>query len=300
MDEEIVSPEAPDSKIVLKVGELSKQTSAESRAAVDEWENTRVSVGYRFAVSQTEFNKSLTVTVGDPGPTSVNNDGEHIHTGMEYPTDDSPVSFRGYYPVDTPNAVGAVTYDISKGDVDVMLSNTVTGSLLSPISDKLVFEHQLTRILFKLRCAPNRSYPEPVFGIRASASDILPLMTAVTLELGSMQPPLFRIRGEIFCGDLAGFTIPLYGEDWRVIDMMVQPDVPLAFVVSSLTGDRAITIDSDPGGVWTELTTQGGDRGVQYTLELAFSGEYILAQQITVTPWVSGDQNLGGNSSVTW
>jgi hypothetical protein len=301
-DEQLVSsPEIPQTRqIVLGVDGLSVSPNNETRAAVDEWENTPVSVGYKFDVAQTEFDKSLTVTVEDAGPLATENDGQLIETGMEYPTDDSQVSFRGYYPVGTLNAIGAITYDISKGDVDVMLSNTASGSLNAPISDKLVFEHQLTRITFKLRCAQNKAYPEPVFGVRASAATIKPLMTAVTLELGSPMPPLFKISGDIFCGDYEGFVIPPFGPDWYIVDMMVQPGVPLAFNIASLTGDRTITINGDANGYWAQLTSTGGLQGVQYTVQLEFSGETILAQQITATEWVEGEQNLGGNMGEWW
>ncbi len=285
-----------DSKIVLGVDGLSAPKSAATRAPLDQWENTDVSVGYKFASRQTEFDKSLTVTVEDIGPIATENNGQFVETGMEYPEDDSSVSFRGYHPVAAPNAVGAITYDISKGDVDVMLSNTVSGSLSSPIAQNMVFEHQLTRITFKLRCANGKAYPEPVFGIRASASTATPLMTAVTLELGSSQPPSFKVSGNIFCGDLAGFVIPPFGPSWYVVDMMVQPDVPLAFNISSLTGDRVITIKGDPNGYWGALTSAGGERGVQYTVQLEFSGEAIIAQGITAGAWVGGNQDLGGNS----
>jgi len=300
-DEVPVSPPTPnDGKIVLGVEGLQKPTAPGTRAALDEWENTEVSVGYRFAASQTGFDKSLTVTVEDPGPLTGENDGQHIETGMEYPTDNSTVSFRGYYPVAAPNAAGTITYDISKGDVDVMLSNTVSGSLNAPIAQKLVFEHQLTRVTFNLRCARDTSYPESVFGVRASASTAAPLMTAVTLELDSPLSPSFKISGSVFSGDLAGFVIPPFGADWHVVDMMLQPDVPLAFNVASFTGDRAITINGDLNGYWAQLTSRGGRRGERYTVQLEFSGEEIIARQITVAPWREGDRNLGGNSGKEW
>jgi hypothetical protein len=284
--------------IVLGVEGLPTPSGAETRAPLDEWENTEVSVGYKFAAAQTDFDKSLTVTVEDAGPLASENDGQFIETGMEYPTDNSLVSFRGYYPVAAPSAVGTITYDISKGDVDVMLSNTVSGSVNSPITQKMVFEHQLTRITFKLRCATGKSYPEPVFGIRASASTSTPLMTVVTLELDSPLPPSFKISGNIFCGDFDGFVIPQF--DWYVVDMMVQPGVPLAFNLASLSGDRNINITGDTGGYWTQLTSAGGTKGVQYTVQLEFSGKSILAQNITATAWTDGEQNLGGNDGTQW
>jgi hypothetical protein len=71
-DEQIISP--PDTtpverkEIVFGVDGLPQPQNNETRAAMDGWENTPVSVGYKFAVSQTEFDKSMTVTVEDAGP----------------------------------------------------------------------------------------------------------------------------------------------------------------------------------------------------------------------------------------
>jgi hypothetical protein len=123
-------------------------------------------------------------------------------------------------------------------------------------------------------------------------------MTVVTLDLASPLSPSFKISGNIFSGDFDGFVIPQF--EWYVVDMMVQPAVPLAFNLASLTGDRVINITGDTGGYWTQLTTAGGTKGVQYTVQLEFSGESIIAQSITATAWTEGEQNLGGNNGTQW
>lgn len=277
-----------DRGIVLKVG----APDGGNRAAVDEWDNTLVSIAYVFAPS-VWFDRALTVSVAD-------NDGAYINTGMEYPLDYSAVSFIGYHPVAAPNAAGVVTYDISKGDVDVMMSNTVSGTLAAPITDKLVFEHKLTRVVFKLRCAPGQSYPEAVFGIRASSASLTKsLSTAVSLDTEPVAVN-FKIPGGVFRGSFDGFVIPLYGLDPVVIDMMLQPGVPLAFNVVSLTGDRDIVVANASDNYWHDLTTVGGEAGKQYTVNLSFSGVLILAQDISVDAWVEGNRNIGGNSGTWW
>ena len=293
---------AGNRRIILGVDGPSNR-SAVTRAPLDEWENTPVTVAYMFAATQTVFDKTMTVIVGDVGGTDVENDGEHIDTGMEYPADDSQVSFRGYYPVAVPDEAGVVAYDISKGDVDVMLSNTASGSLTAQISDKLIFRHQLTRVTFRMRCAQNQSYPESVFGMRAGAATSKLLMTTVSLDPGdTVEPATFKMPGSIFCGDLDGFVIPLYGEPPVTIDMMLQPDTPLAFRVASLTADRDINITNDPPGkgIWSKLTTVGGEKGTHYIVDLAFTGEIILAQNISAAGWFPGNQDLGGGSKTWW
>lgn len=283
---DLQSQESKDRAIILNLN-----ASDETRAAVDKWDNTPVSIGYVFAPA-TLFNRSLTVSVTD----SIT--GEHINTGMEYPLNHSPVSFIGYHPVAAPNAAGVVTYDISKGDVDVMMSNSVSGTDLAPITNKLVFKHKLTRVTFVLRCASGQSYPEPIFGIQvSSASTTKTLSSAVTLDLEA-ETVNFKIPGSVFAGDLDGFVVPKDGNSPVVLDFMLQPNIPLAFSVLSLTGGRDIIITGNLPD-WDTLTKIGGDAGKKYTVVLSFSGVEILAQGITVTPWTSGNQNMGGNT-VTW
>lgn len=282
-----------DNRIVLSM-QLPAVESAASRAPVDGWNETPVSVGYVIAPG-TLFDRSLTIPVGD------NAAGQHVNTGLAYPEDNSVVRFVGYHPVARPNAVGTVTYDISKGNHDVMISNSVSGSLGNTIlsqGGKLVFEHMLTRVTFRLQCAPGQSYPEPIYGLHAMASGSKSLNTAVTFDLAA-EELTFKITGMVFAGDIEGFVIPPFGIPPVVVEMMLQPDVPLAFNVSSLTGDRNITNISDPDGHWAKLTTQGGERGKQYTVLLSFSGVVILAQDIAVTPWKeTSGQYLGG--AQTW
>lgn len=266
--------------------------STVTRAPVDSWNNTPVSIAYAFAPN-TVFDRSLTVPVSD-------NDGQLVNTGLPYPEDNSVVTFIGYHPVAAPNAVGTVTYDLSKGNMDVMVSNSVSGSLDNKIldqGDKLVFEHILTRVTFRLQCAQGKSYPEPIYGLRASASGSKPLNMAVTFDL-AVEDITFKISGVVFAGDIEGFVIPPFGASPVVVEMMLQPGVPLSFIVASLTGDRNIAIAGDPDGYWTKLTTEGGERGKQYTVLLSFSGEIILAQDIAVIPWQAGIDNMGG--AQTW
>ncbi len=298
VDRDLLKPTPHDSDITLGIDVLPHSAPA-TRAALEEWENTPVSVAYMFVDSQTAFDRNFTVRVEDIDD---ENNGQHVKTGMEYPADDSQVSFRGYYPVAEPDEAGVVTYDISKGDTDVMLSNTVSGSLTAPIGDKLVFKHLLTRVTFLMKCAPNQSYPEPVFGMKAAgATAIDRLMTTVSLDPGATtNPATYSVPGNVFCGDPDGFVIPYSYENPVVVEMMLEPDVALDLKVASLSSDKEINITSDASGIWTQLTTVGGEAGVRYTVELAFSGEVILAQRISACMWITGDQHLGGNNDVWW
>ena len=142
-------------------------------------------------------------------------------------------------------------------------------------------------------------------------------MSVATLDLAATTPTAvpstavaFSVPRSIFCGDLAGFPVPLDNEPVRTLDVMLQPGVPLAFQVITLTDKKEITGIVDPNGYWAALTTPGpgvlnatggGNAGQQYIVNLTFSGEAILAQGITLVAWQPGStQNLGGNSGTTW
>lgn len=274
------------SSIYLGVNSLG---SNNTRAAIDEWDNTAVSIAYAYAPS-TIFDRSLTVSITD-------DNGEHINTGMEYPSLDTEVSFIGYHPVAAPSSLGVVDYDLSKGDVDVMISNKVSGKLSVPVSQVMTFEHKLTRFTFLMQCKAGESYPEPVNGVTVTANTAFTpkkLMTYVTLDLNSANgTETFKIPGTIFNGspegvpvpqDLGGTVAPL------VFDVMVQPKVPLLFKVVTLTDEK--TIDITSSALWDLLTeTDGGTAGEQYTIKLEFSGEKIIAQGIRVSKWL-GDTTV--------
>lgn len=266
------------SEIRLGIEGLTQTTS---RAAVDSWDDTPVNVAYLFAPS-TEFTQSLTISVS-------NNSGERINTGLEYPLGGTTVSFVGYHPTATPNAIGEVMYDISAGNTDVMMSNRVSGSVSDPINQSLNFKHKLTRVSFIMQCKSGTSYPEPIYGVLThSANADSPLRTVATLDLNTGDVS-FKVPGNLFSGSMEGYSIPLSGMEPLVIDVMFQPHVPVVFTLASLTEVKNINIDSDsdPLGLWATLQSTGGEEGKQYTVRLTFSGEAILAQEITASAWQS-------------
>lgn len=291
-----ITPEdiALSGKIYLEIDGLGDRNT---RAALDAWDSTAVSIAYAYAPS-TVFDRSLTVSVNE-------NSGEHINTGMEYPTTNNEVSFIGYYPVASPNASGIVDYNISNGDVDVMMSNKVSGRLNTRISSPMIFAHKLTRFTFLMVCKAGASYPEPVNGITVVANSAYTnrkLMTYVALDLNTATET-FKIPGTVFNGSAEGVPVPqnLGGTvEPLVFDMMIQPDIPLLFKVVTLTDEKQINLTADPGGYWSQITQgSGGTAGTQYTIKLEFSGENILYQGISVTSW-NGNNSISGDNSTVW
>lgn len=275
--------------IVLGIEGMAKQSA--SRAAIDEWDNTPVSVA--FAKGSDLFTESFNVSVEA-------NVIQTVNTGMAYPESNDPIHFVGYHPVAVPDDVsGMVNYDITEGNVDLMVTAPISGRYSVPFSasNPLVFKHKLTRITFELICKTDESYPEPVNGVVVRAKDGTSLHLNARLNLNT-QTVSFSKSGTVFAIDPVGHEVP-QTDPW-IIDAMVQPGVPLAFSVQSLTGEKAINVGggNDMSGIYHKLTNTGGDEGVQYIIRLQFSGVGILHQDIQVVNWNTGKTLNTGDT--TW
>lgn len=264
-------------EILLNVDGIASSdgVKAVTRAAVDQWDNTVVSIAYAYGTAL--FDRSLSVTLsGDQD--------KHVKTGMEYPFDETPVSFVGYHPASPPNEQGIVGYDLSAGDRDIMLSNALSGTQSGPINGTMQFEHQLTRFTFIMKCKSGASYPETVHGVRASANSSDKLMTYVHINLNNRKLN-FSFPGQVTSSIPEGAVVPAYNapDNALLFDLMLQPEVPVKFEVITLTDIKQFSIPSNT--VWDQLLSGGGQAGKQYTVRLWFSGEEILADGISITPW---------------
>lgn len=275
--QENIGEDTRSKEILLGIEKLTVDATG-TRAAVDKWDNTVVSIAYAFGTPAL-FDRSLTVTLAD-------DQDKHIQTGMEYPTDDTPAAFVGYHPAKTPNELGIVGYDLSAGDQDVMLSNTLSGKLTDRISDPMKFEHQLTRFTFIMKCKEGSSYPETVHGVRASASGTDKLMTYAHINLGSRLLN-FSFPGQVTSSIHEGAVVPESNaaDSDLAFDLMLQPGIPVTFEVITLTDIKTFTITDNE--VWRNLLDNGGEAGKQYKIRLWFAGEEIMAGGILITDWVN-------------
>jgi hypothetical protein len=274
-NQEDMGGETEPKEILLGIDGVSSGAKAvTTRAAIDKWDETVVSIAYAFG-SPVLFDKALTVTIAD-------DQVKHINTGMEYPADGNTASFVGYHPAKTPNEQGIVGYDLSAGDQDVMLSNMLSGVQSAPISNTMKFEHKLTRFTFIMKCLPNQSYPETVHGVRAIASTAEKLMTYINVNLnnGNLN---FSFPGQVTSSIPEGAVVPQSSAtDYALaFDLMLQPQVPVGFEIITLTDVKQFSASPE----LVTLLGIGGEAGKQYTIRLWFSGEGIIADGISITPW---------------
>lgn len=282
-----------DARVLLSVNSLQKHGG--TRAAVDKWEDTEVGLAYR--TTSPLYTEHLTVTIETEAD-------QVVDMGMEYPTDGTPVYVRGFHPSQAPQASGLVTYDVSKGDIDLMCSNEVSGTQTSTIisgGNKLQFKHLMTRLTFDLRCADGQTYPERIAGVLISgAVSTQKLRTYASLDLatGSVH---YTIPGVVYVGHPDGYYIPAsYETDIElVLDAIVQPGVPLSVTLITMS-DEEKTVAFN---ALSTLTTTGGEAGKQYKIKLTFNGTSILGDVTSVTEWTDGDpmpDQPNGGSGAWW
>lgn len=280
---ELYYPEKEAVQISLPVASLSG-SGASSRAAVDGWDATTVSLAYRQD-PQTVYANNVNVVMQS-------DQDQIIHMGMQYPLDGSEFYVRGYYPAAAPDATGIVRYDISKGDVDVMSSDEVHGNQGAPIiasdANKLLFKHKLARLTVKMMCAPGATYPEwisALFVTGNAGQPYLPTQAELDLSDGSVS---FRAPGTIMAGyKSGGFAVPAYGTTAAVIDAMVKPGSALGIQLLS-TGDNVTDISLAGSTLAFLETNVGGEAGKQYIINLSFSSTTILIDRIEIVDWGVG------------
>jgi hypothetical protein len=280
-----------DIPVSLAVGQLAGG-DVTTRAAIEAWSNTPVSLAYRTASTYNDYHVNVVVPA--------NSSPQTIDTGLAYATDDTPLYIRGYHPVANMSG-GLVNFDLSKGDVDLMYSNEVSGKQSAPITAPLLFKHRLTRLAFVLQCDVNKSYPKVVVGIRISdANTLKPILSKATLDLNS-GTYTFSIPNAVIgfsATNPDGFGVPPNGSP-EYIDMMIVPNAP--FVVSVIMSDNTeviVPLDSSLDDV------TGGAEGKVYTVNLLFGGNTILAGKIDIADdWVldtSLPGKTGTNSGAWW
>lgn len=289
---ECPNPRSEAVAVTLPVESLG--TEGKTRAAVEQWNGTAVSLAYRGA-AENEYTKTLGVVIETAAD-------QVVDMGLEYPVDNSLFYVRGYHPVAVPQVSGVVSFDISKGDVDVMWSQEVSGSQTDPIiaddNKTLRFKHLLTRITFRMQCAQNQSYPARISAVCIEGHGNSVLRTHASLNLMT-NTPLFQVPGMVLAGFSSdGHPVPADYETALEIDAMIQPGVPFdVYLLTSL--DESVSIDFNNGnGNLGFFATAGGEAGKRYVVNLTFNGSKILADGPTIVEWDAVDlpeQVTGGN-----
>jgi hypothetical protein len=285
--------------ISLQVAPLGHQTTKASttRAAIDEWEATPISMAYRFDPDVVYANK-LDMDVPDNATPHL------LDTGLDYASDRThKVYLRGFYPQATPDEDGVVSYNLLTADTDVMMSNEVQGSLDDPFApatdpnDIIKFDHLLTRLYFTFQCAAGSTYPKRVSGILIIPNTLTDPVAQIDLDLNT-GTVAWRQAGMPFASFDGGLTVPPNGaKPVPVLDVMFRPEVPFQiYVVNTDSSQTPVTFTSNAtdNGI-TTILANGGAAHTRYNIDLYFSGNAIIANNISIVDWITAPA-----TSVTW
>lgn len=276
-------------------------TGIQTRAAVDAFDSTPVSIAVGTSAGDYTEHWTATATEGD-----ILLDPERY-----YPTDGSTLYIRSYHPA-APHVNGEVLYDLT-GQEDLLLTEEQSGSLsrrFDATETPLIHKHLLTQLSFRLlvKGAPDG------YSVHAVKLNGLASVAKVSLSEGEVVPVGETSSVIIYSSD-DGNGIP-------VVDGVVTlPGFVLVQPKASLTLDMTLAPEADPasGQDFKDLPVsfggEGNESGGAYDIEISLEipddpddpdtpeepkepdpfEEYQVKITATVTPWKPGN---GGNADL--
>lgn len=258
-----------------------------TRAAIDNFDNTEVQILRGNAPDK--FSESWPAVIANTNAMTFN-------PVRIYPLTNESVVLRGFYPKPIETVAGnrsVYSYSLADGESDILCSNIVTGSYLSPISDAMKFEHLTAQI----QITANNDETFPVFrkitkvvlyGLQVAAS-----LNVVTGELtfsGEQQPVTVY-------EDSKGLAPGIHVNTAVGTPKMIQPgatnvEVEFAFDKGEVTKrlplhfDRAENSDGSGSGADKSTTPE---KGVSYEIRFVLTS-FTIKPEITVQAWKESNQ----------
>lgn len=184
---------------------------------------------------------------------------------------------RAWYPLGEPTD-GKVLYNNPDGMIDVMLTQSVSGSLALPVSTSLVFEHLTTLLRFEIK------------GEGWNAEEKI---TGITLKGVSLPVGVDVKTGKLIEGDATDFA--LKGISAQGVAPQERTSQAICDAVMMVpTGDKALYVDVTTTVKKYEniAVTAHSDgtysAGTAYTATLTFSGQAGITVGSTVGEWTQG------------
>lgn len=230
-------------------------TGIQTRAAVDAFDSTPVSIAVGTSTGDYPEHWTATATGGDIT----------LNPERYYPTDGSTLFIRSYYP-SVPHVNGEVHYDLT-GQEDLMMTDEQRGSLtqrFDATATPLIHKHLLTQLSFKLVIA---NAPDN-YRVRAVALNGLATSAKVSLSEGKVIPTGDPTSLAIYTASGTG-GIPLAGGTADIPGfILVQPE-------ATFTIDLILAVDDNPANdlvlnnVPVTIDGGGGESGNAYQIEVS-------------------------------
>jgi hypothetical protein len=271
--------------ITLRVGE-APGFELSTRSPLEGWYNTSVWMAYGESASAA--NTSF-IGFGRVLDGFVANNMTTFRPLLFYPANGETIYLRGVYPREGITNLGAngeitgdrIEYTIT-GQEDIMVSNTLSGSLDTPIPDDalLRYRHLLTRLSFTVRSTG--VFPST---LRLTFIRVLNVSRNAVLELDPVAYPAYDTPDILTFTDAPTSTLTAYGDETgrqvttgiseEFANVMFRPgeafDVQIGFNTGDvLTIPAIMTTGSDP----RDISLPGGTlMGMKYKVNVTLSME---------------------------
>ncbi len=260
--------------VELSVMDLAVAVDAQTKAPLNAWNNTPISMAYGNNADLTTYAKAWHGTV--------NRNVTSFSPLLFYPNDNSVIYLRGFYPrcagTETSITGNLVSYTGLTGSEDVMISNKVSGQQSNTIKNQgepgiVKYSHLLTQLSFRFRNDGTFPTSMKVAGVRVNG-----VRRDATLNLNDGSLTFSGVAGSIL-------TTSDFGTPYEVTTVrstpkgivMVEPGVPVTVDILFNSGDE-ITV--------SDLTiASGGAVGKAYEVDLTFKGTSIMASDIKAVLW---------------
>lgn len=242
-------------------------------AQIEFWESDQADATYTAAST---WQSAATVT------DATNATAITLNPLVYYNADNTVKSFvKGWYPK-IASSNGTVTIPNTVGTVDVLLSNAVSGSKSSAISDALVFDHQTAQLVFKVVAGAGLLAGTKISEIKVKGAEV---PTGITL--GSPDVVNYTALSPLTVPGLTASEIPTGTAAVAGKPVMIKP---VADNTTLKLDIKTVKSDGTDAATYTDVTFTTDesklDQGKAYTITLTFKQNGI-EPTAKITPWVA-------------
>lgn len=200
-----------------------------------------------------------------------------LSPGRNYSSVDDVITYmKAWHPAGKPNATGLISFENTKGDVDVLLATAIQGSREDYENKVLAFTHQTAQLIFQVKSGEGLAANTTLKSLQVVDAEL-----PNGIQLGATDAVQYAAP--------ANKDIPDYTADSQVIGaelttvgapMMIKPGAELKILASTNNMDYDEITVSLNGGVGTQTL----EAGKSYTISLTFGTESIELKA-TVEDW---------------
>lgn len=282
----------------------SRTGEGEGTGSITSWDNTDVDILMYTTSSSSATSESLRwkATIGQDATVSLN-PPRLYYPGLTY-------YFRGYFPAKEPDtSTNIVSYDITSGQTDIMMSDQVSGSRDNPTLKStsghtyMTYQHLLTQLNFRVK--NDGTFPATY---KVKKIEIKNLRVKAKLDLNDSK----TYANALSFSDAATSTVTAYsnaaGLAWTMASggyvlsdvistVMIEPKstaMAISITVTDGTSDIVLSISASSSGL-KDITGQAKP-DTAYYVDLTFNSTTVTPI-ITLADWTNVDKGTWQNDT---